>query len=570
MSSFAILRTAKLKSFGEIAGSGAHTWRERSTPNADPSRFALNESSGAGSSSELIDAVKERLKDKTVRSNSVICIEYLMTASPETINTWSKEKQDQFFSDSVEWLKEQHGAENIVSWSIHRDETTPHLVAYVVPVTKDGRLSARDFLGGKKMLADMQTSYAQSVEKLGLKRGLNGSKSKHKSVQKFYAEIESALRERKIPITEIEKIKTIFRGEVVKLEDHESSVKRLESMLKKALTQRDVLSALTNQLREKEKGRDEALDKLRATATQMRSLDLVEVLERMGCVSRQYRHGDLEWDTAMGRLSIDKDNRAKFYFHDQYKGGGGAIDLVMMHEGLDYKQAVSWLSDRFGAGAVIADAAETVRQITREKVEEKPYQLPAESRENWQKVRDYLTKKRGLDERIIDDLHAENRVFASQNGRFVNAIFPYNSGKGHDERGVGDSTYKGSKGKKTGFTLKPSDETESKKLALVESIIDALSLRQIGFKGWITAICGNVPSLIEKIKKQADEKGMTLFAAFDTDSKGEKYAEISGGERLKPQWGKDWNEMLTTKEPQIMKDIETKDLNRSNDINIMR
>ena len=32
------------------------------------------------------------------------------------------------------WLEERHGKENIVAISIHHDETTPHLVAYAVPI----------------------------------------------------------------------------------------------------------------------------------------------------------------------------------------------------------------------------------------------------------------------------------------------------------------------------------------------------------------------------------------------------------------------------------------------------
>lgn len=37
--SFAILRTAKLKSFGELGGSLSHNYRTRFTPNADKSGF---------------------------------------------------------------------------------------------------------------------------------------------------------------------------------------------------------------------------------------------------------------------------------------------------------------------------------------------------------------------------------------------------------------------------------------------------------------------------------------------------------------------------------------------------
>ena len=46
---FQIYRTAKLTTMGNIAASGQHTFRERKTPNADPTRTHLNHGQGARS-----------------------------------------------------------------------------------------------------------------------------------------------------------------------------------------------------------------------------------------------------------------------------------------------------------------------------------------------------------------------------------------------------------------------------------------------------------------------------------------------------------------------------------------
>jgi hypothetical protein len=89
----------------------------------------------------------------------------------------------------MDWLKDKHGEENIISATIHRDETTPHLAAFVVPITKDGRLSARDYLGGRKLLSEAQTSYAKQVAHLGLERGVEKSKAQHKTIKEYYQEI---------------------------------------------------------------------------------------------------------------------------------------------------------------------------------------------------------------------------------------------------------------------------------------------------------------------------------------------------------------------------------------------
>ena len=73
---------------------------------------------------------------------------------------------------------------------IQLDETTPHLVAYVVPIDKKGKLNCRHFLGGRDKMTAMQTDFANAVgAKYGLERGEQGSKAKHEEVKKFYNDI---------------------------------------------------------------------------------------------------------------------------------------------------------------------------------------------------------------------------------------------------------------------------------------------------------------------------------------------------------------------------------------------
>ena len=104
----------------------------------------------------------------------------------------SREEQDAYFRDALGWLKGRHGAENVVYAGIHRDETTPHMYAYVVPRDPEtGRLNAKRWLGGAKALRDMQTEYAEQVGKQhGLERGLEGSKSRHTTIKAYYGRVE--------------------------------------------------------------------------------------------------------------------------------------------------------------------------------------------------------------------------------------------------------------------------------------------------------------------------------------------------------------------------------------------
>lgn len=190
MSSFAILRTQKLKTNSAIRASLKHAFREQETPNADPDRTAENDHFRANDSEAAMKRVLDRLPDK-IRKNGVRVIEYLITASPEAMKAKSREEQDAYLEDSLRWLKKRHGDENLAYAGIHRDESTPHLYAYVVPIDPRGKLNARHFLGGSKhVLSELQTEFAETVgKKHGLTRGVKKSKARHKSIREHYASV---------------------------------------------------------------------------------------------------------------------------------------------------------------------------------------------------------------------------------------------------------------------------------------------------------------------------------------------------------------------------------------------
>ncbi|MGL5669157.1 MAG: plasmid recombination protein, partial [Shewanella sp.] len=93
------------------------------------------------------------------------------------------------------WLVKKYGADRVVTASIHRDETSPHLSAFVVPLTRDGRLSAKDFIGNRTKMRDDQTSFADAVQDLGLHRGIEGSKAKHQTIQSYYSNLRKEHRD---------------------------------------------------------------------------------------------------------------------------------------------------------------------------------------------------------------------------------------------------------------------------------------------------------------------------------------------------------------------------------------
>ena len=192
MNKYAILRTEKLKSAASVWRSLKHAFREQPTENADPERADNNAHLGASSAREAMEKVRARLPEKR-RKDAVLAIEYLITASPEAMQGMGG-KSAAYFNDALKWLRERHGRANVVYAGVHRDETTPHMYAYVVPLDEStGRLNARRWLGGAKALSEMQTDFAVRVgARHGLERGINGSRAKHQRVKRHYGLVNRA------------------------------------------------------------------------------------------------------------------------------------------------------------------------------------------------------------------------------------------------------------------------------------------------------------------------------------------------------------------------------------------
>lgn len=223
---------------GSIAASLQHNYRERLTLNADEQKTRYNEHYAAQSTDEAMGRLRENLPEK-VRANGVRCVEYMMTASPEWWESASESERKQFFDSSVDWLKQKYGEKNIVAATVQRDETSPHLSAFVTPITRDGRLCARDFIGGREKLSDDQTTYAEKLKNAGLKleRGIKNSKAKHVSIRQYYHMVNKGVsysqtlldEHKKIDATPKIKEETLFK---TKTESPEEVTERLKEQLK--------------------------------------------------------------------------------------------------------------------------------------------------------------------------------------------------------------------------------------------------------------------------------------------------------------------------------------------------
>ena len=141
------------------------------------------------------------------RSNSVVALDTLYTASPQFFDGKTQEQTEHFFKECLQFHQERFG--HIISAVIHYDETTPHLHVVSVPLTQDGRLSARDVIGNKAKMSKTQDQFFEQVGKVyGLDRGERGDgqeKKRHTSAQEH--KLREVKAEKEKQLEELEAIK---------------------------------------------------------------------------------------------------------------------------------------------------------------------------------------------------------------------------------------------------------------------------------------------------------------------------------------------------------------------------
>lgn len=210
------------KTAGSDTGTSGHIERKVQPGNADAFRKHLNR--------ELVQfpegvkdrthAIQYRLKNagikRKIAKNQVTVIRVNLSGSNEDMKRIEQEgRLDDWANDSLQWLQDTFGRDNIVSAILHRDETTSHIHAALVPVVmgerrkavkekqdkaKTGKRSYRkkstdtvrlcaDDIMTRKKLEEYQTSYAEKMAKYGLQRGVKGSEARHKTTQEYYREL---------------------------------------------------------------------------------------------------------------------------------------------------------------------------------------------------------------------------------------------------------------------------------------------------------------------------------------------------------------------------------------------
>ena len=553
--SHAIARIAKLKS-GNVGISEKHTKRERLTLNADPKvtnvRFIGEPDSNQIPNLETI--VRDRIGDQTIRKNAVLCVEMLLTASPEYFRPsdpskagyYEPEKLADFQQAVHSWLDNEYG-DRIVRAELHLDESTPHVHAYLVPLDERGKLNCRGIFGGRQKLSQFQDSYANAMSHLGLERGIKGSRARHTTVRQYYAAVT------KTPDLTLDRT-TIDH----QLADRQKAIKEKESARvtakalareKSVLQDRLRLAEARNKIQKKEleNWKRKYLD----ITNKVREIPLKDVAYELGLeLDPQDKH---KWQNEQHIINI---TGSKFFDWKHDQGGGGAIDLVMHVNECDYKQSVAWLSDRFGESATI----EAVTYKTREIIKTEPvreFTPPVPELDKWQGVKQYLTRTRLLPSGLVDRLHEIGLIYAdkNQNAVFIRRSIDEEKVTGASLRGTAgeNNTFKGlAKGSKRNlgwFYFHQGEQSNDpvRRVVLVESPIDAMSLavlERTDSKKTLylsTDGAGQIPT--EYLKEVFE-----VVIAFDHDRAGREMTERIKAQlpqaKSKTPKANDWNQDL--------------------------
>ena len=297
---------------------------------------------------------------------------------------------------------------------------------------------------------------------------------------------------------------------------------------------------------------------LQEVADEVRGADLEDVAAHLGL--EPDRHDKHKWRNGDHIISI---SGPLFMDWLADAGGRGAIDLVMQVQGVEFKEAVEWLlgRDLSQRPAHVATYAQT------EEREPRTLEVPAANEHRWAGVREYLVETRKLPAVLVDRLNERDLIFADNH---QNAVFLRHELQAQTwSRGeVIGASLRGTWGEENHFHgLAPGSARDQgwfwigtgqglvNRVLLVESPIDAMSLAvldraQRGPEGvsiyLSTDGAGGVPT--EALKTVLRSGGL-VAAAFDADVAGELMAwrvaqQVPGIERLTPNQGKDWNEVL--------------------------
>lgn len=268
--------------------------------NIDPARTPLNftrVNNGAGGfrrlesvdgeppSKELENYLNSRLAtvSRTLRKDAVVMRGIILQLDPrwfaEHNSDWRTDSLNaearRFIEESLDWACDEFEHRNIVGFSVHLDEYNPQIQVMMTPITKDGRLSQKDFFKGPADFMRQHKELRERMRAIGydVEHRVSERSTEHLSSSEFQAksdrmrdEAEAIQQER----ASLDGIVASVRRRTAELDSREQTV---------ADREREAAETRAAAAQEREEAR-RAQDLARASHAEARRAEDAAVLER--------------------------------------------------------------------------------------------------------------------------------------------------------------------------------------------------------------------------------------------------------------------------------------------------
>lgn len=238
--SYSIIRVSKVKTGTNTTGIQKHVQRENNNyenEDIDHSKTYLNYDLVNANKQNFNNLIDEKIEQnytgkRKIRTDAIKHIDGLITSDNDFFDNQTPEDTKQFFEYAKEFLEQEYGKDNLLYATVHMDEKTPHMHYGVVPITDDGRLSAKEVVGNKKALTAFQDRFNEYVNQRGydLDRGQSRqvTNAKHDQVNRYKQKTEYHKQEYE---RESQKLSHIQQKSSELIEQYQKSLETLKKPL---------------------------------------------------------------------------------------------------------------------------------------------------------------------------------------------------------------------------------------------------------------------------------------------------------------------------------------------------
>lgn len=486
----------------------------------------------------------------------------------EVWKTLNKEKFENWKNSVLEFIKNEEDFKNLgVSLDLHLDEKTPHFEFSLCPKVGN-KVDCKNFFTPTR-LEKWRSKLDLAFKPLGLDRLKDeapATKDDYKAIaeasrpvvvpepprakapkaikddeifedrffgKKQIIETEKILENRnkreKAYNTELKFYKTYFEENKFKIGAYEKLKEKYNTEKKENNKMRQQIKKLTTEQVEN-----------------LRSIDCNEVLHVLGFNPKKE---GITHRTKTEDLNLVVNSENKFTENKNQIYGGGAIDLMTKVFKYTFKEATDFLSSHFGfdrVSQVILTNQKQTEETVKNQLKISAKYLPTPKPQNLDKIKIYLTEKRGINKELVEDLISKGQIYADgkNNCVFPNAekTFSFSRGTYEEKRFVCCNG-------EMDFLKYDFNSSKTNEIYLFESSIDALSYRTLNPQKNGLYVVLNGSALINRVQELGIDKFSKVHLCFDNDEQGQKFCAkikdqtISACEIHQPK-GKDFNEDL--------------------------